>query len=119
MTLVDLLLDPFAYSFMTRALAATLIASVVCAVLSCWLVLIGWSLMGDAVSHAVLPGVVLAYVAGAPFAIGAVIPLVGAPAAMVIAMIVALAADGIVKAAIVGIGIALIASMQIVRCNIF
>ena len=73
MTLVDLLLDPFAYSFMTRALAATLIASVVCAVLSCWLVLIGWSLMGDAVSHAVLPGVVLAYVAGAPFAIGAVI----------------------------------------------
>jgi manganese transport system permease protein len=71
--LVDLLLDPFAYSFMTRALAATVIASVVCAVLSCWLVLIGWSLMGDAVSHAVLPGVVLAYVVGAPFAIGAVI----------------------------------------------
>ncbi|EME16642.1 metal ABC transporter permease [Rhodococcus triatomae] len=73
MNLVDLLLDPFAYSFMTRALAATLIASVVCAVLSCWLVLIGWSLMGDAVSHAVLPGVVLAYVVGAPFAIGAII----------------------------------------------
>ncbi|WP_137872027.1 metal ABC transporter permease [Rhodococcus sp. Q] len=73
MNLVDLLLDPFAYSFMTRALAATVIASVVCAVLSCWLVLIGWSLMGDAVSHAVLPGVVLAYVVGAPFAIGAVI----------------------------------------------
>lgn len=73
MNLLDLLLDPFAYSFMTRALAATLIASVVCAVLSCWLVLIGWSLMGDAVSHAVLPGVVLAYVVGAPFAIGAVV----------------------------------------------
>jgi manganese transport system permease protein len=42
-------------------------------VLSCWLVLIGWSLMGDAVSHAVLPGVVLAYIVGAPFALGAVI----------------------------------------------
>ena len=41
--------------------------------LSCWLVLIGWSLMGDAVSHAVLPGVVLAYVVGAPFAVGAIV----------------------------------------------
>jgi manganese transport system permease protein len=58
---------------MVRALATTLIASIVCAVLSCWLVLIGWSLMGDAVSHAVLPGVVLAYIVGAPFALGAVI----------------------------------------------
>lgn len=73
MTIVDILLDPFAYAFMTRALWATLIASVVCALLSCWLVLIGWSLMGDAVSHAVLPGVVLAYIVGVPFAIGAVI----------------------------------------------
>lgn len=71
--LVDLLIDPFQYSFMTRALAATLVASVVCALLSCWLVLIGWSLMGDAVSHAVLPGVVLAYIFGAPFALGAII----------------------------------------------
>ncbi|MGM1064596.1 metal ABC transporter permease [Saccharothrix sp. Mg75] len=58
---------------MLRALAATVIAAAVCAVLSCWLVLIGWSLMGDAVSHAVLPGVVLAYVLGAPFALGAVV----------------------------------------------
>ncbi|RSM55451.1 hypothetical protein DMH03_34985 [Amycolatopsis sp. WAC 01376] len=58
---------------MMRALASTVIASAVCAVLSCWLVLIGWSLMGDAVSHAVLPGVVLAYVLGAPFALGAVV----------------------------------------------
>ena len=49
------------------------IAATVCAVLSCWLVLIGWSLMGDAVSHAVLPGVVLAYILGLPFAVGAVI----------------------------------------------
>jgi manganese transport system permease protein len=58
---------------MTRALIATVIAAVVCALLSCWLVLVGWSLMGDAVSHAVLPGVVLAYVVGAPFAVGAVV----------------------------------------------
>ncbi|MBF6214061.1 metal ABC transporter permease [Nocardia puris] len=58
---------------MVRALATTVTTAVVCAALSCWLVLIGWSLMGDAVSHAVLPGVVLAYIVGAPFAIGAVI----------------------------------------------
>jgi manganese transport system permease protein len=42
-------------------------------VLSCWLVLVGWSLMGDAVSHSVLPGVVLAYAVGAPFALGAIV----------------------------------------------
>lgn len=73
MTWLDLLLEPFTYEFMLRALAATTIAAVVCAVLSCWLVLIGWSLMGDAVAHAVLPGVVLAYLLGAPFAIGALV----------------------------------------------
>ncbi len=70
---IDLLLEPLGYDFMLRALAASLIAAVVCAVLSCWLVLTGWSLMGDAVSHAVLPGVVLAYIFGAPFALGAVV----------------------------------------------
>ncbi|MFI7119216.1 metal ABC transporter permease [Amycolatopsis sp. NPDC049868] len=73
MSLYDLFLEPLSYDFMVRALASTVIASAVCAVLSCWLVLIGWSLMGDAVSHAVLPGVVLAYVLGAPFALGAVV----------------------------------------------
>lgn len=73
MTLIDILLEPLQYEFMLRALSATAIAAIVCAVLSCWLVLIGWSLMGDAVSHAVLPGVVLAYVLGAPFAIGALV----------------------------------------------
>ena len=73
MTLLDILLEPLGYEFMVRALATTVVAAVVCALLSCWLVLIGWSLMGDAVSHAVLPGVVLAYVVGAPFAVGALI----------------------------------------------
>lgn len=73
MTLVDLLVEPFTYDFMVRALVTVLVGSVVCAVLSCWLVLVGWSLMGDAVSHAVLPGVVLAYVVGAPFAVGAAV----------------------------------------------
>lgn len=70
---MEFLLEPLSYDFMVRALATTAIAAVVCAVLSCWLVLIGWSLMGDAVSHAVLPGVVLAYIVGAPFALGALV----------------------------------------------
>ncbi|WP_206515573.1 metal ABC transporter permease [Georgenia faecalis] len=72
--------EPLAFEFMQRALAVTLVAAVACAVLSCWLVLIGWSLMGDAVSHAVLPGVVLAYVVGLPFAVGALVFGVGAVA---------------------------------------
>ncbi|WP_092866940.1 metal ABC transporter permease [Quadrisphaera sp. DSM 44207] len=58
---------------MQRALLVTVVASAVAALLSCWLVLVGWSLMGDAVSHAVLPGVVLSYAAGLPFAVGAVV----------------------------------------------
>ena len=70
---LDFLLEPLAYDFMVRALVTSVLAAVVCALLSCWLVLIGWSLMGDAVSHAVLPGVVLAYVVGAPFALGAIV----------------------------------------------
>ena len=70
--MIEFLLQPFAYEFMVRALVVTVLAAVVCAVLSCWLVLVGWSLMGDAVAHSVLPGVVLAYLIGAPFALGAV-----------------------------------------------
>ena len=70
---MDWLLEPLTYDFLVRALAVTTVAAIVCAVLSCWLVLVGWALMGDAVSHAVLPGVVLAYVVGAPFAVGALV----------------------------------------------
>src|SRR5699024_5743900 len=73
MSPVDLLLEPLQYEFMVRALAATVAAAIVCALLSCWLVLVGWSLMGDAVSHAVLPGVVLSYIVGVPFAVGAIV----------------------------------------------
>lgn len=69
----DLLLEPLNYDFMVRALITTVLAAAVCALLSCWLVLVGWSLMGDAVSHSVLPGVVLAYILDVPFALGAVV----------------------------------------------
>lgn len=65
------LLEPFQYSFMVDAMVVGVAVGAVCAVLSCYLVLKGWSLMGDAISHAVLPGIVIAYAAGLPLAIGA------------------------------------------------
>lgn len=71
MGIVSWFADPFAYEFMQRALLVSLLVAAVCAVLSCYLVLKGWSLMGDAISHAVLPGIVLAFVAGIPLVIGA------------------------------------------------
>ncbi|WP_321500839.1 metal ABC transporter permease [Breoghania sp.] len=64
-------LMPFQFPFMQQAFAISLIVAVPMALLSCYLVLKGWSLMGDAISHAVLPGVVLAYIAGLPLAVGA------------------------------------------------
>lgn len=64
-------LEPLTYDFMQRALIVAILVGAVSAVLSCFLVLKGWSLMGDAISHAVLPGIVVAYVIGLPIAIGA------------------------------------------------
>lgn len=68
---LELALLPFQLAFMQNAFVVTLMIAVPMALLSCYLVLKGWSLMGDAVSHAVLPGVVIAYVVGLPFAAGA------------------------------------------------
>lgn len=68
---VSFFTDPLQLEFMRTALLVAVVCGLTCAVLSCWLTLLGWSLMGDAVSHAVLPGVVLAYVFGLPFALGA------------------------------------------------
>lgn len=65
------LLEPLNYAFMRDALLMGTVVAAMCAVLSCFLVLKGWSLMGDAISHAVLPGIVLAYIAGLPLALGA------------------------------------------------
>ena len=66
----DLLL-PFQFPFMQNALLIAALVAVPAALLSCFLVLKGWSLMGDAVSHAVLPGVVAAYIVGIPLVVGA------------------------------------------------
>jgi ABC-type Mn2+/Zn2+ transport system permease subunit len=65
------LLEPFQYGFMVDAMIVGAVVGAVCAVLSCYLVLKGWSLMGDAISHAVLPGIVIAYAIGVPLAAGA------------------------------------------------
>ena len=69
--LLDFVIVPLSYDFMQRALVVAVLVGAVCAVLSCFLVLKGWSLMGDAISHAVLPGIVIAFVLGLPLAIGA------------------------------------------------
>lgn len=65
------LLLPFTFDFMQRAFLVTAVVAVPMALLSCLLVLRGWSLMGDAISHAVLPGIVVAYRLGLPLAAGA------------------------------------------------
>jgi manganese/iron transport system permease protein len=72
--MIELLADPllpFQFPFMQMAFVIAVLVAVPAAILSCYMVLKGWSLMGDAISHAVLPGIVLAYMAGIPLAIGA------------------------------------------------
>jgi manganese/iron transport system permease protein len=71
MSVIDWIAVPLSYPFMQRALVVSVLVGAVCAVLSCYLVLKGWSLMGDAISHAVLPGIVVAYIVGLPLAVGA------------------------------------------------
>ena len=67
----ETLMLPFNFSFMQNAFLISMIIAVPTALLSCFLVMKGWALMGDAVSHAVLPGIVLAYIIGIPLIIGA------------------------------------------------
>jgi manganese transport system permease protein len=69
--LQNFFIEPFHYSFMVRALIVGISVSVVCAALSCLMILKGWSLLGDAISHAVLPGIAMAYVCGIPLLLGA------------------------------------------------
>ncbi|NND92347.1 MAG: metal ABC transporter permease [Granulosicoccus sp.] len=71
MNTLALIVEPFTFDFMQQALIIGLLVSLAAGVLSCLLVLKGWSLMGDAVSHAVLPGIVLAYIMNIPVLIGA------------------------------------------------
>ncbi|MGD9427067.1 metal ABC transporter permease [Pantoea sp. NSTU24] len=65
------ILEPFRFAFMNSALLTALMVAIPCAILSVFLVLKGWALMGDAMSHAVFPGIVIAWMAGLPLAAGA------------------------------------------------
>src|SRR3990167_5255941 len=71
MDILNFILEPLQYAFMFKAVVVSTVVGVACAILSCFLVVKGWSLLGDAISHAGLPGVVLAYMLGIPFGLGA------------------------------------------------
>ncbi|EXL02349.1 metal ABC transporter permease [Aquamicrobium defluvii] len=71
MSVLETLASPFQFDFMVNAMVISVLVAIPMALLSCFLVLKGWSLMGDAISHAVFPGVVIAYIVGFPYAIGA------------------------------------------------
>jgi len=77
MDLVQWFVAPLQYEFMVKAVLVSALVGLVCSTLSCYMILKGWALMGDAVSHAVLPGVVIAYVLNIPLAIGAFVFGVG------------------------------------------
>lgn len=68
---MDLLLQPFSYGYMVNAMWVSALVGAVCAFLSAYLMLKGWSLIGDALSHAIVPGVAGAYMLGLPFSLGA------------------------------------------------
>jgi manganese/iron transport system permease protein len=107
---------PFQFEFMQYAFAAAMLVAVPMALLSCFVVLKGWSLMGDAISHAVFPGVVVAYIVGWPFAIGAFV------AGMIAAVSTGYLADnsrikrdtamGVVFAGMFGLGLLLYVQIQ-------
>lgn len=69
--MIDTLLEPFTYSYMLNAIWVSALVGGVCGFLSSYLMLKGWSLIGDALSHAIVPGVAGAYMLGLPFALGA------------------------------------------------
>ena len=69
--MMDLILQPFSYDYMVNAIWVSGLVGAVCAFLSCYLMLKGWSLIGDALSHSIVPGVAGAYMLGLPFSLGA------------------------------------------------
>lgn len=96
---MSVLWEPFAYGYMTNAMWVSALVGGVCAFLSAYLMLKGWSLIGDALSHAIVPGVAGAYMLGLPFALGAF--LSGGLAAA--AMLFLNARTGLKEDAIIGI----------------
>lgn len=112
----DTLLMPLQFGFMQEAFLIAAIVSVPTALLSCFLVVKGWALMGDAVSHAVLPGIVLAYIVGMPLIVGAF--LAGMTCSLVSGYLTANSrvkpdtAMGVVFSGMFGIGIVLFVAIE-------
>lgn len=113
---MNLLLDPLAYVFIQRGLAASVIVGIICAVIGSYVVLRGMAFMGDALAHAILPGVAIAYLMGANLTVGALV------AAVIVALLIGLftrqgtiredTAIGILFAAALSLGVALISSIR-------
>jgi len=80
--MLQYLLHPLQYEYMLRAIWVSALVGGVCGFLSSFVTLKGWSLMGDALSHAVVPGVAVAYLLGLPFALGAFVAAIFATGAM-------------------------------------
>ena len=72
--MIDTLLEPFSYGYMTSAILVSTIVGSLCAFLSAYLMLKGWSLIGDALAHSVVPGVAGAYLLGLPLLLGHLFP---------------------------------------------
>lgn len=95
--MLEILLEPFAYQYMLKAIMVSALVGGVCAFLSSYLMLKGWSLIGDALSHAVVPGVAIAYALGLPYALGAFFSgILAALAIFFIKSITALKEDAII-----------------------
>ena len=114
--MLNLILDPMAYGFMQRGLVAAILVGVVCAVMGAFVVLRGLAFIGDAVSHAAFPGLVIAYLAGIPLYIGGAIAAVGTALAIgVVARRGALRFDtavGVLFAGMFALGILLFSTIQ-------
>lgn len=96
---MNVLLEPFSYNYMSNAIWVSALVGAVCAFLSAYLMLKGWSLIGDALSHSIVPGVAGAYMLGLPFAFGAF--LSGGLAAL--AMLFLQSRSGLKEDAVIGL----------------
>jgi manganese/iron transport system permease protein len=113
---MDWVLQPFAYEFMQRGMLASVIVGILCAVMGTYVVLRGMAFLGDALAHAILPGIAIAYLLHGSLVVGALV------AAILIALIIGLfsrqgtvkedTAIGILFAAALSLGVALISSIK-------
>jgi manganese/iron transport system permease protein len=114
--MISWLIEPLTYTFMERGLAASIIVGVLCSVIGCYVVLRGMAFLGDALAHAILPGIAIAYLFQGSLFVGALV------AAMVVALLISLfsrqgriredTAIGILFAAALSLGVALISSIR-------